>query len=290
MKTCVFLTMDSLDDYCCYDHLLYAPMNELGWNVEEISWRAEGVDWGQYDVVLIRSPWDYMFDPDGFIKVLEDIDKSGAHLENSLNIAKWNIEKTYLKDMEKKGVPCIPTLWRDRFDAEDGRSFFDALGVDEIIIKPVLSAGAKNTYRLHVSVFEEKTEVLQSDFSSRAFMVQPFLESIIDPGEYSLFYFGGEYSHAIQKKPKENDFRVQEEHGGILSKIDPDAGLLDSASQALGFLDEVPLYARIDLVPYKDKSVLIEMELIEPSLYFNLDEDAPMRFARAFDMRMRALR
>ncbi len=283
MKQCVFLTMDSLEGYCCYDNLLHKPMNQLGWNVEEISWRAVGVNWDAYDVVLIRSPWDYMFDPDKFISVLEKIDQSKAHLENSLNIAKWNIEKTYLRDMEERGMQCIPTLWRDSFDIDDARGFFKALGVDEIIIKPVLSAGAKNTYRLTIKEFEEHLPVLQSDFSSRAFMVQPFLSSIIDPGEYSLFYFGGEYSHAIQKKPKENDFRVQEEHGGILSKIKPDAELLASAEKALSLIGEMPFYARIDLVPYNGKPALMELELIEPSLYFNLDDEAPMRFAKALD-------
>ncbi len=283
MKKCAFLTMDSLDGFCCYDHLLHEPMKESGWDVEEISWCSNGVSWDAYEVVLIRSPWDYMEAPKQFLKVLEEIDGSKARLENSLNIVKWNIEKTYLRDLEQRGVPSIPTLWNDRFVEAEARSFFDQLNVGEIIIKPTLGAGAQNTYRLGVEKFEDSLSILRSDYVDRAFMVQPFISEIIDPGEFSLFYFAGELSHAIQKKPKAGDFRVQEEHGGVLSKIEPDADMLSCASCALELIGEMPLYARVDLVPYRGQLVLMEIELIEPSLYFNLDAEAPGRFVKAFD-------
>lgn len=288
MKKCVFLSMDSFDGFVVSDHFLFEPMKQKGWDVQEISWRAKDVNWSDYDVVVVRSTWDYMKDKEAFLKVLEEIDQSDAHLENSLDILGWNIEKTYLKEVEERGVACIPTLWCERFDIAQEDTFFDRLGVDEIVIKPILSAGARDTFRIKVGEFSGVVSALQDAFSDRAFMVQPFLKEIIDPGEFSLFYFGGEHSHTIQKKPKENDYRVQEEHGGILSKVDPDVDMLAVAEKALALMDEMPLYARVDLVPYDGAYRLMELELIEPSLYFDQDEEAAPRFADVFDRWMRS--
>ncbi len=222
-----------------------------------------------------------MKDKEAFLKVLEEIEASKTRLDNGLDIVKWNIEKTYLKEMEEKGVPCIPTLWRDRFDVED--NFFKALGVDEIVIKPILSAGAQDTFRIKADGFKEVVPSLQKIFSDRAFMVQPFLKEIIDPGEFSLFYFGGEFSHVIQKKPMENDYRVQEEHGGILTKVEPEPEMLTAAEKALQVIGKTLLYARVDLIFYQGQYRLMELELIEPSLYFDMDETAAPRFAEVFD-------
>jgi hypothetical protein len=118
-------------------------------------------------------------------------------------------------------------------------------------------------------------------------MVQPFVPAIIEQGEYSLFYFADHYSHCILKTPKSGDFRVQEEHGGILQSITPSKELLTAAKKALQTIPEKVLYARIDLVQYQGEYQLMEIELIEPSLYFNLDDKAAPRFAKAFDQWMK---
>ena len=113
-------------------------------------------------------------------------------------------------------------------------------------------------------------------------MVQPFMNNIIDEGEYSLFYFGGEYSHAILKLPAPGDFRVQEEHGGDIQPVEPSIELRVVGEKTVRLLDEVPLYARVDFVrDADDQFLLMEMELIEPALYFRMDKDSPERFAQA---------
>jgi len=115
---------------------------------------------------------------------------------------------------------------------------------------------------------------------------------ILSEGEFSLFYFNGEYSHAILKTPKDNDFRVQEEHGGRLTTIEPETTLVEHASQcmkAISQLHQMPLYARVDFVRHQQGFALMEAELIEPSLYFNMDENSPLRFAQAFVKRMNSL-
>ena len=112
-------------------------------------------------------------------------------------------------------------------------------------------------------------------------MIQPFLTSIVEEGEYSLFYFGGAFSHAIKKVPQEGDFRVQEEHGGRLHPVNVDEVQLAVAKKALSAMPCNALYARVDLVRQNSNWAIMELELIEPSLYFNLDEDSPVRFVEA---------
>ena len=150
------------------------------------------------------------------------------------------------------------------------------------MIKPTISANSDNTFWLKKESFQAKKELLEDSLANRQLMIQPFIPAIVEEGEYSLFYFAGNYSHCILKTPKQGDFRVQEEHGGILKSIDPSQALFDAAQKALQTIPEKVLYARIDLVDYKDHFHLMEIELIEPSLYFNLDDKAAIRFAENF--------
>lgn len=289
MKRCAILTMDSLEDFEAYDDLLEQPLAALGWQMEMVSWRSETVDWDDFHAVIIRSPWDYQDDADGFLAVLAKIEASSAHLENSLDIVKWNIDKEYLKQLESRGVNIVPTLWRETFDANELASFFEHFAVDQIVLKPRISANADNTFWLTKDNYQSHITDLADAFASRNFMVQPFMESVIKEGEFSLFYFDGAYSHAILKTPKDNDFRVQEEHGGRLKSVTPEAELVKQAQISLAAIDSMPLYARVDFVRHGDSFALMEAELIEPSLYFNMDAESPVKFAHAFAAKMQKL-
>lgn len=280
--------MDNLDSYECYDHLLLEPLADRGWSAETVSWRNRQVDWDQFDAVLIRSPWDYQKDPRSFFEVLQKIDRSSAVLENKLDLVEWNINKTYLRDLEKQGIEIVPSLWRNEFNISEWEYFFEMLSTREIILKPTVSAGAEDTYRLTAEDKDVYSDELTHVFSSRPLIIQPFMPSIVNEGEFSLFYFGDLYSHAILKTPKEKDFRVQEEFGGRLRKVDPGAKLLATGRRILELLKPEPLYTRVDLVRTEQNTfALMELELIEPSLYFNMDPDSPRRFAAAFDEWMR---
>ncbi|MGC2238668.1 MAG: hypothetical protein WA584_21115 [Pyrinomonadaceae bacterium] len=272
--------MDSLDDYVSDDELAIEPLNELGWNVETISWRDKTVDWNDFEAVIIRTPWDYQREPEAFLEVLREIDKSKARLENPLEIVEWNLSKLYLRELESAGINIVPTLWGEgKIDEKLFQSWLEYFGTDEVVIKPIVSATAEFTYRLQ-NFTSELTEI----FSERKYMIQPFMPNITSEGEFSLFYFGGEYSHAILKTPKPEDFRVQEEHGGIIQPVAPAEKLLDAARKAFEFIEPLPLYARIDFVrDAGGEFALMELELIEPALYFRMDEGAPKRFARVFN-------
>ena len=289
MKNCAILTMDSLDEFEVYDYLLDQPLSVLGWQTQLVSWRDQQVNWNYFDAVIIRSPWDYQDDAKGFLKVLAAIEQSSAHLENSLAIVRWNIDKIYIQELTEKQVKIVPTLWQEGFCEDRLTTYFTHFDVEQIILKPRISANADNTFWLHKHNYQEHLAELKLAFSARAFMVQPFMESILNEGEYSLFYFNGQYSHAILKIPKNNDFRVQEEHGGRLISVEPENKLIIQAEKTLVALAEVPLYARLDFVRYQQSFALMEAELIEPSLYFNMDKNSAARFANAFVQRIAQL-
>ena len=282
MKKCAFLSMDSLEDFVCYDELLIEPFRLAGWHVDTISWKEDNVDWNQYDVLNIRSTWDYQNDYIAFVKRLEEINNSSAILVNDLELVKWNIDKKYLLKLEGAGVDIVPSRIFNSFDLEAALKLFNVYKTEQIIIKPTVSANADDTFRLSKSDLAQFSSELQTVFQSRAHIIQPFVDSIISEGEYSLFYFGSELSHCILKTPRQDDFRVQEEHGGVLKLAQADPGMIDAASKVLDALPSQALYARIDFVRSGNSFLLMEVELIEPSLYFNMDEEAPQRYVDAF--------
>ncbi len=279
MKRCCFLSMDDMAGYVSDDDLAIGPLDPLGWEVETISWRDAAADWDRFDLVVLRTTWDYQEHPTEFLETLAQVDRSSARLENSLEIVRWNLDKRYLRDLEQRGVRIVPTIWDAKYTSNSFDAWLAQLATDELIIKPTVSATAQNTFRLRR--FDPE---IADVFAERAFMVQPFLTTIVEEGEYSLFFFNGELSHAILKAPKAGDFRVQEEHGGLISEHEPDEKLVEAARKAIGAVDQSLLYARVDLVrDSEDEFALMELELIEPALYLRMNAHAPQRFAAAID-------
>jgi glutathione synthase/RimK-type ligase-like ATP-grasp enzyme len=288
MRGCVFLTLEDSTGYVIDDALAYAPLAALGWRVDAISWRRPQVEWQAYEAVVIRSTWDYVTDPDGFLDVLGEIESSGTPLFNGLDLVRWNIRKTYLRDLAERGVPVVPTIWRERLDHGELPGLLDEVGTAEVVIKPVVGANASGAFRLDARSARRRAGELSAYYADRALLAQPFLPAITTEGEFSLFYFNGEHSHTILKRPKAADFRVQEEHGGAIRAVKTEAVLRDAGDAALRAIGVAPLYARADFVRANDKSGywLIELELIEPSLYLRMGPGAPERFARALHARV----
>lgn len=288
MRRCAFLTLEDPADFFIYDRLLFAPLHDLGWDVEELPWTRKTVVWGEFDAVIIRSTWDYQRDPSGFLDTLERIE-SETILYNTAATCRWNLSKRYLQDLQQRGVTTIPTCWSPSLDKHALLKAADHLQTRRLVAKPLIGANADDTFVIDTDDLNTAAEAL-SVFAQQELMLQPFLGTIREEGEYSLFYFGGEYSHAIRKRPKPGDFRVQEEHGGLIESVTapPDVALF--AETALRAVGEVLLYARVDVVRLAGgRPALIEMELIEPSLYFEQCASAPGHFVRVFE-RMHAAR
>ncbi|MFQ3207046.1 MAG: glutathione synthase/RimK-type ligase-like ATP-grasp enzyme [Glaciecola sp.] len=282
MRKVAILTTDHLEEFFVYDRLLEAPLKSLGWELTEVSWHAKNHNWDQYDAVIVRSTWDYQAHCQDFLACLQVIDNSSAVLCNSMSLIEWNISKRYLKELENKGVPIIPTLWADELQESNFAAAFAKFDCDEIVIKPYISANADGTYRLTPAQITEQLPSIMQEYKGRSAMIQPFLTSILDEGEYSLFYFNSQYSHAICKQPAKGDFRVQEEHGGQLTSIEPSKAMFAIAEQTIDALPEEALYGRVDIVSLNGTLMIIEVELIEPSLYFNMDDASAEFFANVF--------
>jgi glutathione synthase/RimK-type ligase-like ATP-grasp enzyme len=283
MPKCAFLSIANTEGWFIDDDLVHEPLMRLGWEVQNIPWDRP-THWDDYDMVIIRSPWDYQKHLEPFLEVLDAIERSKAILLNSLDLVKWNINKNYLFELEKKGVELVPTLKHLSVSPRDIEKAFDHFGTDEVIIKPIIGANADDTYRLK-SGDRSSYQRLEALFKGRECMLQPFMPNIVAEGEFSLMYFNGQLSHTILKTVAQGDFRIQEEHGGGVTPIpNPEPQLVATADLAMSKLPEKPFYARVDLVRTADNSfVLMELELIEPCLYFRFGAQSPLVFAENID-------
>ena len=283
MKKCAFLTMDDEAGFVIDDVHAHPPLQGLGWKVSPLSWKQTETPWSEFDAVIIRSCWDYPPQVSHILLVLEKIDQL-SKLANPLALVRWNLSKTYLQDLESKGIGIVPTLWADELDEDSLLSCLDRLDTVDMVIKPVVGAHGEDTFHISRSTDRDRLREVAGLFRHRAHMVQPFMNQVITEGEFSLFYFNGKYSHSILKTPAGPEFRSQEERGATLRAARPEARLLLRGRQALESIFPLPLYARIDFV--RDDAGefrVMELELIEPSLYLRMHPEAPARFARAID-------
>lgn len=289
LRRVAFLTLADPTDFVIDDPLAVAPLRALGWEVVPVVWDEPGVDWRAFDRVVIRTPWDYQDRPAQFLRVLEEIAASGTPLDNDLSLVRWNLRKSYLRELAAAGVAVVPTLWRERLGPGDLARLLADLPADEAVVKPVVSANADGAYWLDRRRLGKQAAEVEAYYADRPLLAQPFARAVRTEGEHSLFYFDGAYSHAVTKTPRPGDFRVQEEHGGIIQALDPDPVLRAAGDRLLAALPGTPLQARADFVRANDGNSfwLMELELIEPSLYLRMHPEAPARFARALDARAR---
>ncbi|MDC7676127.1 ATP-grasp domain-containing protein [Asticcacaulis machinosus] len=230
-----------------------------------------------YDLICPLVAWGYHNAPDEFRRALAQFKAKGHRVLNPVEIVAWNIDKRYLRDLAQAGVRTIPTAFVDQLTPENMAAARADFGQEALVLKPVVSAGAKNT------LIWEKTEVPEDAPQDEA-MIQPLMRAIQTEGEWSLLFFGGEFSHAVLKTPKAGDFRSQPDYDAHLRVEIPPDEALQLAYDALEFVgrDQV-LYARVDMVrDDQGRFCLMELELIEPDLYLKYDEDAPERLAKAF--------
>ena len=276
VKKICFLSCHDVDQLVMDDHLAIHEMEKNGeYIVTTIPWDDEA-DWASFDLVVIRTTWDYVPRYAEFLKKLEKI-ATVATILNPPEVVKWNIHKGYLKELESKGVTIVPThmfKYPGEIKIPAGWSY------QKYIVKPAISATAYKT----IIVSKENIESLsfKEMMTEGDWLLQPFLEEI-KLGELSLIFFHKKFSHACIKIPKSGDFRVQEEHGGDIQNMTPDKDLLSMAQDLVNKIPFDLFYGRVDLVKFGDKYALMELELIEPSLYFRRSPQAAINFKAGID-------
>jgi len=227
-----------------------------------------------------RSCWDYHQRAPEFERWLDRLERAGARVVNPVPILRWNMRKTYLRDLGARGVPVVSTVWAAKGSDTTLRGIAEARGWAEMVVKPVVSASAHETWRTGRDGAGDE-ERFRADLATRDLMVQPFLPGFIEEGELSLVFLAGEYSHAVRKRPKPGDFRVQEEHGGSVGPDVASPDLVRIGALAVAASPGPSAYARVDTVAAGGRHLVTELELIEPALYFGMREGAADRLAAA---------
>ena len=203
-----------------------------------------------------------------FAAWLEALDESGRLVMNSPAIARGNIDKSYLRDLEAAGIPIPRTVWLDRPDAVSLERVLREERWDSAVLKPRISATAHGMFRIAPGAELSDADLAPSRLSGA--LVQEFISEIRTGGEISLVYAGREFSHAVSKHALEDDFRVQKNFGGSVIETTPSAAVLALASRVMSMVPAEAVFARIDVVAAARGPVLMELELIEPELYFSI--------------------
>jgi glutathione synthase/RimK-type ligase-like ATP-grasp enzyme len=252
---------------------LAAALALAGIAAETRRW-TEADDLTGFDGVSPLLAWSYHQHPAAWAARLDALAACGLAVVNPVRALRWNTSKTYLADLEARGVPIVPTLFVGQVTPTALAEAHARFGA-ELIAKPQVSGGSFATVRVSGGA-------LPSDGPPGPAMLQPFLPSITGEGELSLLYFGGVFSHAIGKVARAGDFRIQYQYGGTYGAIAPPAEALDLARQTLAAADDALTYARIDLIRDTDGRLrLMELEAIEPDLYLEHAPDGGLAFARA---------
>lgn len=247
-----------------------AMLSEVGIEGVPVEWNAATDDvLRSIDGVAPLIAWGYHLEPGRWFDLLDRVDFRKVPIANPVSILRWNSDKAYLEELGDKGIPTVPSL-TGHGDEEDlmdraRRKFADA---EEFVVKPLVSASAAGTHRI------DRNAAMPEDAAGKRMLVQPFQPEILKSGEMSLVYFGGTYSHAAIKTPKDGDYRVQPEFGGGEVQVDAPEAARKVAEAALAAAPGDTAYARIDLVSDgNDGWLLMELELVEPDLFLRYAPD-----------------
>lgn len=267
--------------------LLASALGEAGLRVARCSWSDPGVDWTQCGCALFRSTWDYFDRFAEFSLWLERV-SAATRLFNDAGLIRWNVDKHYLADLAARGVEIVPTRFVERGERASLAAIMAAEGWDEAVFKPAVSGAARLTFRVNRATVAAHEAVFARCVADEAMMVQVFEPSIVEDGELSLVVIDGSTTHAIRKTPRAGDFRVQDDHGGTVHPHVPAAAERAFAEAAVAACPSLPLYARVDFVRSgPDTFRLMELELVEPELFFRFHPPAAQVLARALAEKLR---
>lgn len=239
-----------------------------GLSIERVIWNDPLVDWGKYNLAILKSPWDYTDHLADFQQWLNHLESLGIKLLNPFDKVRWNMDKHYLQEIADAGLPVISSLYLEKDSVVDIEQLLTTFNVDKLIIKPCVSAGAKDTFMLTAENFPVYQEQLHKLLKEKAFIVQPFMKEVFE-GEWSFLFFNGTYSHCLLKVPKDGEFRVQHYYGGSVNVQQTADKYIQEAKAYVDQFATGCLYARVDGLIVDDQLNLMELELIEPYLFLN---------------------
>ncbi len=284
MATVAFVTARNYPQITSDDALAAMALSAKDIEVIAAPWDDPSVDWTRFDGIVLRSCWNYHLHPERFLRWLSSLPES--KLFNPLRVVKWNLHKSYLQDLQKRGAAIPDTLWIPKGTSINISNLLKESGWERAVAKPAISATAHQTFNISISDARNWQPQLEAFLSKSDYLLQAFQPEIQEQGEWSLLFFDKQFSHAVLKKPRPNDFRVQNDFGGTTAADTPPPFVIDKAKEILSWVPEPLLYARVDGVISGTAFILMELELLEPSLFFQYNEKSPDRFAAALAKRL----
>lgn len=271
-------SFENLPEWQNEDKSLIAELESLGAVVQTPAWNSR-IDWEKFDSTIIRTTWDYHTQSKEYLDWASNVPR----LFNSFPIVKWNINKSYLRELESKGIPIAPTVWIQNNIQTSVAEVIGELQTNTGFIKPLVGACASDTLRFSVNELDQAQSFLDARINQEM-MIQPYLRSVESEGELSGIFVAGEFTHGVQKIPVQGDYRVQDDFG---AEDRPYTFTKEEIHAMKDIFNHVPdgnnlLYARVDYLRADDGSLLLnELELIEPSMFFRHSDDGHKKFAKA---------
>jgi glutathione synthase/RimK-type ligase-like ATP-grasp enzyme len=277
---CTLVTCEKVPTLDPDDWLLARELQRRGLTVSIEAWSNRRAQWGASRLCVLRSTWDYHERCDEFIAWVGHAG-SVTVLKNDPEVLRWNAHKSYLLELERRGVPVVPTAWVSRGRPCDLAELASARGWRDVVLKPARGAASHEVTLVHrgAASFAVGQERLGHLAQTQDVLVQPYLRSVVTYGERALIFFEGRYSHAVVKKPFDTVLVVGDAPSSLAQATPAELAV---AAKALATVPGHPLYARIDLLRDDENRVCVnEVELIEPGLYLGVHEPARRHFADA---------
>ena len=269
------------------DHMVKDALEKRGYTVLRTNWDNSDIDWSETGYALFRTTWDY-FDRftefDEWLNRVRDL----TSFINPIEIITWNLDKHYLQDLKNSNINIPPTLYIEKGTTQSLREIFSSAGWNEAILKPVISGGARHTYRLRKENTAGYEELFKDLIHGESMMLQEFQKNVINAGEIALMIFNGKFTHAVLKRAKPGDFRVQDDFGGSVEDYQASEDEISFAERVVASCQPLPVYARVDIIrDNHNQPCVSELELIEPELWFRRHPQAVESFADAVSNHMK---
>lgn len=274
------LTCEKLPDLNPEDRKIIPALAKHNIEATAAIWDDKTINWTDFDYLIFRNTWDYFEKETEFKIWLNQIAQLEIKTLNPIKIITQNIHKFYLREMEQQGITILPTVFIDKTEHLNLAELIPAHW-KKAVIKPAFSAGSYLTEVFEISEIQAISEKYKTIAAEKELLLQEFMPEIQTLGETSFIFFNKKFSHAVNKKPVEGDFRVQSLFGGKYTLVQPSQEMIQRAEKVIDTFEEELLYARVDGILIDEELYLMEIECIEPDLYFNLSENSLERFVAA---------
>lgn len=257
-----------IDNVLLEDRLVQEALERQGLRCIRVSWSHPTFAWEEAQYGLFRTTWDYF---ERFAEFSTWMEKNRSKLTflNPATLIRWNQDKHYLQDLFAKGIHIPESYFIPRGSQMTLKALHDQLGWKHTVLKPTVSGAARHTYQLQLADLDSHESIFQKLIAQEDMLLQVFQQQVVSKGEVSLMVFGGTFSHAILKKAKAGDFRVQDDFGGTVHEYQASKEEIQFAETAVQACPSLPLYARVDMIwDNEGRLAVSELELIEPELWF----------------------